>query len=271
MTNTDTYILKTKENGQVITVRDVQLRILEILREFDRICQKYEIPYILAFGSTLGAVRHGGFIPWDDDLDVLMTYDSYFRLLEVLPKELEAPFYYHCFEHNPCYNVTIPAMKIRLEGTYVEEVNTLLKNKCPGNGLFLDVFIFDHMAVNKNVHLLHRVLSSALMPPIILLENLGFNPLWLKRRFYQYALWYARHYQASPDVYFTLTWTFDGFKDKRVRYDDLFPAIRVPFEDGEYPIPNNADAYLKIAYGDDYMTPPALANRVPKHIKDVDL
>ena len=66
------YILKKKEDGTTITVRDVQKVLLEMMLDIDKVCKKNHIEYFLVSGSALGAVRHHGFIPWDDDLDIGM-------------------------------------------------------------------------------------------------------------------------------------------------------------------------------------------------------
>ena len=66
------YILKTRKDGTSITVRDVQLVLLEMLKDIDALCKKHNIRYWLTGGSALGAVRHKGFIPWDDDADIGM-------------------------------------------------------------------------------------------------------------------------------------------------------------------------------------------------------
>ena len=71
------------------TLRDIQLLYLELLRFIDNVCNKYDINYWLSDGTLIGAVRHGGFIPWDDDIDLSIMRDDYEKLIEVLPKEIK--------------------------------------------------------------------------------------------------------------------------------------------------------------------------------------
>ena len=74
---------KQYENPEEL--RNIQLVQVDILREMDRVCQKLNIPYFLTGGTAIGAVRHGGFIPWDDDIDVVLLRDDYERFLAEAP------------------------------------------------------------------------------------------------------------------------------------------------------------------------------------------
>lgn len=82
----------SKYNGEGTMLRKAQLRMLDILVEVDKICRKHNIPYWLEYGTLLGAVRHGGFIPWDDDLDIAMMKEDYDRFLSIAPQELPDQF-----------------------------------------------------------------------------------------------------------------------------------------------------------------------------------
>ncbi|MDR3287625.1 MAG: LicD family protein, partial [Prevotellaceae bacterium] len=80
----------SKYNGEGTTLRKAQLRMLDILIEVDRICRKHNIQYWLDFGTLLGAVRHNGFIPWDDDVDISVMRKDRKRLKKMLVTELPA-------------------------------------------------------------------------------------------------------------------------------------------------------------------------------------
>ena len=81
-----------------VGIRDVQMIQLEILLEFDRICRKNNIKYQLFAGTLLGAVRHKGFIPWDDDIDVCLLRDDYEKFLDVCLRDLDPGFFLQTYE-----------------------------------------------------------------------------------------------------------------------------------------------------------------------------
>ncbi len=85
-----------------VELREYQLFQLRILNEFIRICELYDLKYYLAYGTLLGAVRHQGFIPWDDDIDVWMPADDYLKFREVAKTDLGEDYYFQSHETNPC-------------------------------------------------------------------------------------------------------------------------------------------------------------------------
>ncbi len=266
------YILKVKEDGTKITVRDVQLRLLEILKDIDALCQKHNISYWLTGGSALGAVRHQGFIPWDDDADIGMMYEDYQKFLKVV-NELDDCYVVQSFTTHKEYNVCIPAMKIRLKGTYCEEYNWLLRNKCKdGDGLFIDVFVIDYISENKYIDFTWRCRNGLLMLLITALENISFNPLWLKKRFVRNARKYGKLNQHSKYIGYDLTWCFNSML-KPVVYskESVFPIQYVTFEDTQLPIPKIPKEMLDVEISIHHMQYPDKKDQVPKHIKDIEI
>ena len=267
------YVLKVEEDGTKICVSDVHVVLLEMIQMIDEICQKHKIDYFLNGGSALGAVRHGGFIPWDDDLDIAMMRDDYERFIRALQQELPEQYLFQCFDTHKEYNVMIPGMKIRKKGTYLEEVNTLLQNRCKdSDGIFIDVFVYDWCTPNKWVDLPFRLTNQLLMPVMILIDNLGINPLILKKWFVWNAKTYGRINQGSKYIGFDLTWTFKNpLKPFIFLKEDIYPTQRVKFEGLMLPIARHAHEYLCIAIAPSYMTPPPLDQQKPKHIVDIRL
>lgn len=268
------FLLKEKKDGTKIYVRDVQLALLEMVKDIDKICVANNIEYCLTGGSTLGAVRHQGFIPWDDDFDIAMTRENYKKFRKALDKDLDKEKYvYHCFEKNKKYDVTWPYMKIRKKNTYIKEVNKLLPNRCTDcDGIFIDVFIYDHMSKYTVLDLPLRLCNSVLMPVIIFFENLKINPIPLKYLYRFNAKLYGFLFQKSKYIGDDLTWTYrNPMTPLRYRKEKIFPTVRVPFEDTELPVPNDAREYLIRHWGEGCLTPPPVEKRKPGHVYDINL
>lgn len=120
-------------------MRMLQLTELEILTEFARICDMHGLRYYLVGGTLLGAVRHGGFIPWDDDIDVAMPREDYDRFAQLAPRELAEEYFYQCPDTDPNYYLSYA--KIRKNGTEVYEER--FKNSRFHKGVFVDIFPLD--------------------------------------------------------------------------------------------------------------------------------
>lgn len=117
--------------------------LLDILEEIKRICEKYNLKWTLEGGSLLGAIRHGGFIPWDDDIDVVMPRKDYDRLVEVMPRELPA----HLFMQTTATDVGfhIPHIMVRDSRTTGIDIAHVRRRKKFNMGLRVDVLALDGM------------------------------------------------------------------------------------------------------------------------------
>ena len=119
---------------------------LDLLNEFDRVCKNHNLTYMLSFGSLLGAIRHKGFIPWDDDVDVIMKREDYDTLLKIGPSEFQHPYFFQ----NPITE------KSRYFRPHCQLRNSLTTGLIKGDeereinrGIFLDIFVLDKMPSKK--------------------------------------------------------------------------------------------------------------------------
>ena len=122
-------------------LRKVQLLELKIAKEVKRVCEKNNIKYFLMWGSLLGAVRHEGFIPWDDDMDFGMLRDDYEKFIEVCKKDLDPRFFLQTWDSDPDFPMHYA--KIRLRGTSYME--TFSEKSTMNNGIFIDIMPVDNV------------------------------------------------------------------------------------------------------------------------------
>ena len=134
--------------------------ILNIMKYIHDLCEKHQIEYYMIGGTALGAVRHGGFIPWDDDLDIAMTRENYDRFIEVCQTELdEDDFYLQVGRKDwPLY-----FSKLRLKGTLFDEDVAIDEVAMENRGIFVDVFPLDFSSNNQFGRIWQYVCSKLLI------------------------------------------------------------------------------------------------------------
>ena len=109
----DQAFLRSKYNPEGSELRAIQHRLMTVMIEFDRRCSDNNIPYILTGGNLLGAVRHGGFIPWDDDIDIALLKDDYRRLIKILRHYNNPKYILQEHRVDPDYINTFPKFRER--------------------------------------------------------------------------------------------------------------------------------------------------------------
>ena len=275
------YILK--DNGrEKITVRDLQLEVLSIMDEIHRVCEKHNIKYGLMAGSALGIVNYKGFIPWDDDIDVCVERKDWNKFIKALEKDLSDDFYFQCFETDKKFNVINgPTMKVRKKGTYIKEVNRLLKNKCKGDGIFVDVIIYDNICENKFIDEINRTVIKILMPILVLLDNLHINPIHLKKFVVWFSNRYSRRYENSKLMSQPISVPWEKFMHEPVFLkEDILPFKKYEFEGRQFYSYNNIEKILKEWYGPNclkrwdgkkWVETLPIEKRKPKHTVDLNL
>ena len=243
--------LRQKYNPDGSLLRRAQLRMLDILKVVDAICQKHHIEYVLDGGSLLGAVRHGGFIPWDDDLDITVMRKDFERLRKILPTELPSDMVFQDYATDPSYPILIAKVRDRHSYLYEAEWTDKLKEK----GIFLDIIPMEEIpdlawkakldywyghclrGVHHYADTRDTVLSAIVFP-------FAWSLVTLTRFVNRF-----RHIDQVAHVY---GWAaYNSFSKK-----DLYPIKRIPFEDTQVCVPNNPDAVLTRLFGDYMQIPP---------------
>ena len=238
-------------------LRTCQLKQLGILEEIDRICRKHNISYWLDGGSLLGAVRHGGFIPWDDDIDIAMPQDDARRFAEVAPKELPPPLR---LQTPDTENTREPIMKVRdLNSFYVEGNEDFSLDYC--KGLFVDIFpMIDYPNVSrafcrkygKDMSRCYSILHHSHQYSWRAVAEL----LYFGAR-YQFCklMWKAAFAFKRTGTYMSNILINNGYGIMH-RRDSIFPLGTIEFEGKRFSAPDNTDAYLHDLYRDYMQIPP---------------
>ena len=246
-------------------LKSLQFKILEIVRYFDTFCKENNITYYLMGGSALGAMRHKGFIPWDDDLDVQMLSKDYQKFIKIVSKEVEKyNLFFQSEKTDPKYDGEITKLRDR-RSTFLE-----ISDKTVGEyhqGIMLD--IFEMKTYDPKIWKYYTFISTiAKAKPH---GGNGFVGNRIKEIIYYSKLdklcqWILRRNELEKG--------FLGFYlqfNEKFKYENIFPLSEIEFEGHIFPCPGNADGYLKSLYGDTYMElPPEDQRRVHAKYINVD-
>lgn len=250
-------------------IKTVQLEIAQVLAD---ICERNGIRYFLAYGTLLGAIRHDGFIPWDDDIDIMMPYPDLLKFEEACKRELPQGYFYQSPNTDPEYDLTI--MRLCKDNTVMLEER--MKDKNIHHGIFVDIYPLFGAATGFGRKIqVFRAMKRALYlwgkPP----ENHG--ALTRMGSKFLLALKPKRKRKKAADKLFKkIALDYDACENVTV-LDSRTEGMRrdyarawfgegVPhvFEDTAFKIPADAHSVLEKRYGD-YMALPPENERVPHH------
>ncbi|SHI53489.1 LicD family protein [Lutispora thermophila] len=249
-------------------LRQLQIKELEILLEIDKICKKNNLTYYLIGGSALGAIRHNGFIPWDDDIDIGLPRKDYEAFLNICKTELDSNYFLQTWKTDK--NYINEYAKVRLNNTaFVEEG---VEERDMHHGIFVDVYPIDGTYKNKIMRYMHKLLYNILCRISgCKINTYSTNKL---KGFIKKIVSFIFPFKF---IHITIDWVISrvpvseaqliGNILGRAGYDkELMPKeyfgipIEHEFEGYMLPIPNNWDKYLTRLYGD-YMQIPPLEKR----------
>ena len=257
------------------SLQEHQQALYVLLREFDRVCKKLNIPYFLFAGSLLGAVRHQDFIPWDDDLDVLMLRKDYERFFREAPMVLDQEGFFLQQEFTAHWPMFFS--KLRLNNTTcLEKYHP--KDKACHQGVYMDIFPCDQAFKSGLMRKLQFLCSKVVIAKGLYAR--GYDNLTGTKKLFM-AL--CRLLPMGPFLKIVkgpekqTGWLHSFLGGAAKLSKSVYPAAcfeqikELPFRDGLYPVPGDHHRLLTILYGDYMVMPPEEERAVKQHAFLVDL
>ncbi len=268
---------KKSKSGNYISnerLRELQLIELEILKEVDKICKENNITYYLGEGTLLGAVRHNGFIPWDDDLDILMPRNDYERFIDLAVNQLNTK--YRVLNDKTYENYYLPFTKIVSLIKY-DFLNTVVKFDDEYCGPFIDIFPLDCVPEINYKKVESDYLKIRKIRDILLLKVKYFNTKSLKRKWLNFLGKFYTNRELEEKLYKEMTkynssnakcmvnFASSYHPKKQIVKKEVYGKPKyLKFENNMFPVPSDYDTLLKTIYGD-YMVMPPVKKRKSKH------
>lgn len=257
-----------------------QNALKKLLNAFADVCEQNDIPFQLYAGTLLGAVRHQGFVPWDDDIDVLMSRDAYDRFLQIAPQALNPDIFFvqgEYSEHWPMF-----FSKLRLNNTACME-KYVPKDPLMHQGIYMDIFPYDNLSdcgvrrklqfwaskvvIAKGLQLRGLATDSVLKKTAMQMSTLIPNPVI--QGIHEYVLNRTHPQTEMVHTFFAAGSMYQKNVFPRAWLEEL---AMMPFEGRSYPVSAHYDALLRRLYGN-YMVLPSEEDRKCKahnFLVDVD-
>lgn len=263
------YIKEETRFGYTITseMKKVWLVEMDLLCEVDRICKKYGLQYFADSGTLIGAIRDGGYIPWDDDIDIVMMRDDYNAFIEKAQTELKHPYFLQSVITDKNYSTR--HIKIRNSDSTGATKSRLVRDI--NHGIHIDIFPLDYLPESRirySVFLFRLKCKAKILRmgldykfsekktfcnKLISIFSNVFLGIYGKDKYFLKLHEYSARYNKEKTSKISYI-SYSLGKKKHIWNSDSFEGVEMrPFEFIEIPIPKGYDSRLKIEYGD-YMT-----------------
>lgn len=237
--------------------KDIQRVEFEMLSELDQVCRENNLIYSLAYGTVLGAIRHKGFIPWDDDIDIMIEIDNYQRFCDILQRKLPQKYFVYSYETNPNYEYLFARIGLRDFRHHQIHIDIFpmvgLPKSAYGRKVFSKLAYLTYRCyfikmVNANTNYCKDPMKKR---KVLLLKALLFL---FPSRLFIYV--YERLKNTFPISRSSYIYNFCGLYKYKEIISNLYmrDLVTMDFEGQKFPVPNDWDKYLTHMYGD-YMTP----------------
>lgn len=253
-----------------------QKLLLEMLKDFDSVCKKHHISYQLFAGTALGAVRHHGFIPWDDDVDVILMRSEYERLFNEASGDFDPEIYYVQQEHSPHW--PMPFSKLRRNNTTcIEKYRS--RDPQMHQGVYIDIFPCDSLSDHLVTRKLQFAASKAIIAKALYVRGYETDSM-AKKLFMQFcrllprrpleAFCMCRH-KTAPNMMQTFLAGGRKYQKNMLPRTWLEDTVEIRFEDANFPISAHYDALLTQLYGDWHTPSPPSERKCKEHVAILDL
>ena len=251
-----------------IELKEKKKIMIELLEYFDKVCRENDIKYSLIGGSLIGAIRHKGIIPWDDDIDVILSKSEYLKLIQILENMNDSR--YKLLTINNCRGYNFPFPKLVDKRTFV--VEPMLLNQIKEYGIFIDIFSYSNTSNSEKIRIKDfkkiKLLNSMMSRTKLDFKNDGFkqNFLRLNKNILSKIIGYRNiikflnniynKYNNVDTDYVVSNWPVYNINKEVQKSKNIIEYTDVEFENMKIMIFKNYDEILRTTFGDYMQLPP---------------